>query len=85
MKAVNYYLLVEKIKEKPSKIGGIELTEDQNSDIRYVKAKVISAGNLVQGVKNDDIISYDKHAGFGIEFKDKLYYVIKIGDIVIVH
>ena len=46
MKAVNYYLLVEKIKEKPSKIGGIELTEDQNSDIRYVKAKVVSAGKL---------------------------------------
>ena len=84
MKAVNYYLLVEKIKEKPSKIGGIELTEDQNNDIRYVKAKVISAGNLVQGVKNDDIISYDKHAGFGIEFEDKLYYVIRSGDIVLI-
>ena len=84
MKAVNYYLLVEKIKEKPSKIGGIELTEDQNVDVRYLKAKVISAGPQADFLKENDIVYYDRRSGHGIEWKDKLYWVLKIGDIVLV-
>ena len=35
-------------------------------------------------LKPNDIIYYDKHAGHGIEWKDNLYYVIKLADIVIV-
>ena len=35
-------------------------------------------------VKNKDIIHYDKHAGHGIQWKDKLYHVIRIQDIVLV-
>jgi len=27
MKAINYYIIIEKIKEAPKKVGGIELTE----------------------------------------------------------
>jgi len=50
MKAINYYIIVEKIKEEPKKVGGLELTESQNSDVRYLKAKVISTGNLVEGI-----------------------------------
>ncbi len=84
MKAINYYLIIDKIKEAPKKVGGLELTENQDSDIRYLKGTVISTGNLVDGVKDNDIIYYDRHAGHGIQFGDKLYYVIKAGDIVIV-
>ena len=84
MKAINYYLIIDKIKEAPKKVGGLELTENQDSDIRYLKATVVSAGNLVEGVKDNDVIYYDRHAGHGIQFGDKLYYVIKAGDIVIV-
>ena len=65
MKAINYYIVIDKIKEAPKKIGGIELTEKQDSDIRYLKGKVISAGDKVAGIKEGDIIRYDKHAGFG--------------------
>ena len=84
MKAVNYYVIVDKIKEAPKKVGGLELTEDQNKDVRYLKGKIISAGNLVENLNKGDIIHYDKHAGHGIEWKDKLYYVLKLGDIVLV-
>ena len=85
MKAINYYLIIDKVKEPPKKIAGLELTEEQNKEVRYLKGKVVSAGNLVEGVKDGDLIYYDKHAGHGIEFENKLYYIIKIGDIVIVH
>jgi len=84
MRAINYYIVIDKIKEAPKKVGGLELTEKQDSDVRYLKGKVISAGNLVEGIKDGDIVHYDRHAGHGIQFKEKLYYVLKAGDIVIV-
>lgn len=84
MKAVNYYLIVDKIKEAPKKVGGLELTEKQNKDVRYLKGKVISVGGEVKGIKDGDVVRYDKHAGHGIEYGEKLYYVIKAGDIVLV-
>lgn len=84
MKAINYYLVIEKIKEAPKVVGGIEMTEKQDSDIRYLKAKVISVGDKVVGVEEGDFIRYDKHAGHGIEWGNKLFHVISAGDIVIV-
>ena len=84
MKAVNNYIIVEKIKEKPKTIAGLEITEKLDSDNRYLKAKIISIGNLVEGVSINDTIHYDKHAGHSIQWKNKLYYVIRIQDIVIV-
>ena len=84
MKAINYYVIVEKIKEAPKKVGGLELTEDQNKDVRYLKGRVVSVGPMADVLEKNDIIRYDKHAGHGIEWKDKLYYVLKLGDIVLV-
>ena len=39
MQALSHYVIVEKIKEAPKKVGGLELTEDQNKDVRYSKGK----------------------------------------------
>ena len=84
MKAVNHYLIIEIIKEGPKKVGGLILTDEVNEDNRYAKAKVISIGNLVEGIQEDDIIYYDKHAGHGIQHKDKFYHVIKQQDVVLI-
>lgn len=84
MKAINHFVIVNKIKEEPAKVGGLELTEKQNKDVRYLKGEVISVGNLVEVVKEGDIVRYDKHAGHGIEWNDSLYYVLKISDIVLI-
>ena len=84
MKAVNHYLIIEQIKEGPKKVGGLILTDEVNEDNRYKKAKVISVGNLVQGIEQNDIIYYDKHAGHGIQHKDKFYGVIKQQDVVLI-
>ena len=84
MKAVNYYIIIDPIKEGPKKVGGLVLTDEVNEDNRYLKAKVISIGNLVEGIKEDDIIYYDKHAGHGIQHKDKFYGVIKQQDVVLI-
>jgi co-chaperonin GroES (HSP10) len=84
MQAINYYIIIDKIKEAPKKVGGLELTESQNKDVRYLKGEVISVGEQVDVIKPGDIVRYDKHAGHGIQYNDKLYYVIKITDVVIV-
>ena len=84
MKAVNHYLVIERIKDEPTKVGGLILTEETDEDNRYLKAKVISTGNMVEGIKQDDIIHYDKHAGHGIQHKDKFYGVIKQQDVVLI-
>ena len=84
MKAVNHYIIIELIKEEPKKVGGLILTDDINEDNRYLKAKVISVGNLVEGIHINDIVYYDKHAGHGIQHKDKFYGVIKQQDVVLI-
>jgi len=84
MKAVNNYLIVEKIKEEQKKVAGLIMTEDLDQDNRYIKAKVVSSSDLVEYVSDDDVVYYDKHAGHGIQYKDKLYFVIKVSDIVLV-
>lgn len=84
MQAINYYVVVDKIKEAPKKVGGLELTEKQNNDVRYLRANVISVGNLVPNIKEGDVIRYDRHAGHGIEWDDKLLFVIKAQDIVLI-
>ena len=83
MKAINHYIIIENIKE-PKKVGGLIMTEETDQDNRYLKAKIISTGNLVEGLKDGDTIYYDKHAGHGISWKDKLYHVIRSGDVVLV-
>ena len=50
MKAVNHYVGVEKIKEAETKVGGLIITEDNNTEVRYFKGKVVSEGNLVEEI-----------------------------------
>jgi co-chaperonin GroES (HSP10) len=56
MKAINYYVVIEKIKEKPKSDSGFVLTETQNEDIRYLKGRVISVGDLVNGITEGNIV-----------------------------
>jgi co-chaperonin GroES (HSP10) len=84
MKAVNNYLIIEQIKDENKKIAGLILTEETDIDNRYIKAKVISIGNNVEGINEGDTIYYDKHAGHGIQHKDKFYGVIKQMDVVLI-
>ena len=84
MKAVNNYIVVQNIKTEPKKVAGLIMTEELDDDNRYIKAEVISAGNLVEGIKEKDIIYYDKHAGHGVQYKNILYQVIRSGDVVLI-
>ena len=84
MKAVNHYIIIDLIKSEPKKVGGLILTDEINEDNRYLKAKVVSVGNLVEGINENDVVYYDRHAGHGIQHKDKFYGVIKQMDVVLI-
>tara|TARA_B100000900_G_C20428897_1_gene654123 strand:+ start:616 stop:876 length:261 start_codon:yes stop_codon:yes gene_type:complete len=85
MKAVGNYLVIEEVKQKPTKTkGGLLLTDKIKEDIRYRQGVVKSVGSLVQGVKADDNIYYDKHAGFNVEIDENIFLVIKQQDVVII-
>ncbi len=84
MKAVNDYIIIEKENRTTKKVGGLLLTADIDQQIRYIKAKVVSIGNLVEGIKKGDTVHYDKHAGHGIDLNDEMYYIIQARDVVVV-
>lgn len=84
MKAINDYVVVDQVKEAPKKVGGLLLTDDTDSDNRYKKATVVSAGNLADIIKEGSTVMYDKHAGHDISYEDAFYRVIKLRDIVLV-
>ena len=84
MKAVSYYVVIEKIKEKKPENKGFVISEHQDKDNAYLQGKVISKGELVESIEKGDIVWYNKHSGHTNQRNKKLYYVIKYGDIVIV-
>ena len=85
MKAIGKNIVVVPVKETETKTkGGLLLAEAHREDIRYRMAKVVTIGTDVVGVKNNDTIYYDRHAGFGIEIKNEKLTVIKEVDVVVV-
>ena len=85
MKAIGKCLIIEKVKEGTTKTkGGLMLAENQREDIRYVEARVLSVGEEVVGVKENDQIFYDRHAGHKLDIDKQTYLVIRLGDVVVV-
>ena len=84
MQAINNYIIIEKIKEEPKTTNGLLITDSHTKDVRYLKGKIISVGNLTEGLNEGNIIFYDRHAGHGIEFDNSLFHVIRQQDVVIV-
>nr|ASN63514.1 co-chaperonin GroES [uncultured virus] len=84
MQAINNYVIIEPLKEEVKKEKGLLIMDQHVDDIRYLKAKIISAGNFTEGLKENDIIYYDRRAGHGIEYENKLYQVIRQSDVVLV-
>ncbi len=85
MKAVGRNLIIQKVEEVVTKSeGGLLLTKNDRSDIRYIEANIISVGEEVVGLKEKDKIFYDRHAGHQIEIEKSIYHVIKAQDVVVV-
>ena len=85
MKAIGRNLIIQKTKEGTTKTkGGLLLAENQREDIRYVEATVVSVGSDIVGMKENDKIFFDRHAGHKIEINKQTFHVIKAQDVVVV-
>ena len=84
MRAINHYIIAKNIKTEPKKVAGLIMTDDTDVDNRYIKAEIISTGNLVEGINEEDTVYYDKHAGHSIQYQDTLYQVIRASDVVLI-
>ena len=85
MKAIGRNLIVQ-----PSKVGlaetkgGLILAENQREDLRYAEGTVLSVGKEVSGIKNGDVIYYDKNNSHQIEIKKDIYSVVRMDHVVVV-
>ena len=85
MRAIGYNIIIEEIKEDIKKTkGGLLLGEAHRDDIRYRRGTIHSIGELVEAVKEGDIVYFDRHAGASIELPIGVRKVIRHSDIVIV-
>ena len=85
MKAIGRNLIIQKTKEGTTKTkGGLLLAENQREDIRYVEATIVSVGNDIVDIKQQDKMFFDRHAGHKIEIEKETYHVIKTQDVVVV-
>lgn len=85
MRALNNYVLIKPIEEKEIKSsGGLLITESTKKEVRYYKGRVLSYGNHTEGLKEGDIVYYDKIAGHEVDYKKSRFKVIRIQDVVMV-
>ena len=85
MKAIGRNLVVKISKGGISKTQGVLLLgEKQREDIRYAEGTVVTAGADAGGLKENDVIYFDKNNSHQIEVKDEIYNVVKVDNVVIV-
>jgi co-chaperonin GroES (HSP10) len=84
MKAINKYIIIEKITEEMKTESGLLLSGEDANEFRYNKGTVIVPGTSVDTVKEGDVIYYDKSSGHTMVIKDKKYTIILERDVVVV-
>ena len=85
MKAIGKNLIVNVTKQGISETkGGLLLGEKQREDIRYQEGVVVSAGSEVVGIKENDVIYFDKNNSHQIEIKKDIHTVVNMNSVVVV-
>jgi len=85
MRAIGNNLIVEMTKIGVSETkGGLFLAEKQREDIRYTEGTVLSVGNNIVGIKEKDVIYFDKNNTHQIEIKKEIYQVVNMTHVVVV-
>ena len=85
MKAIGRNLVVNMTKVGVSETkGGLLLGEKQREDIRYTEGTVLSVGSEVVGIKEKDVIYFDKNNSHLILIEQELYNVGRMDNVVVV-
>lgn len=84
MKAVGKFIIVTEVRESYKSQGGLLLTSEDNIGMRYREGTVTSVGSLVNGIKKDDVIYYNKVMSHEARIKGELYTVLQEKDVAVV-
>lgn len=82
MKVVLSNILVKEIKEDLKSSGGIILGSGQ--DIKFHRGVIEAVGENIDKVKPGDVIHFDRHRIYPINYKGEEYLVMNYENIVIV-
>ena len=84
MTPINKYILVTTIDEQIKTESGLLLTGSDADKFRYKKGLVVKPGTNVEVIKENDLIYYDKGAGYTMLIDNMPYTIIREADVVVV-
>ena len=84
MTPVNKYIVVTTIDEQIKTESGLLLTGSDADKFRYKKGLVVKPGTNVEVIKENDLIYYDKGAGYTMLIDNMPYTIIREADVVVV-
>ena len=85
MRMANKFIAVDVIEEEIKSDTGFILSGEDANNLRYKKAKVLSISPLVTpelGIKEGDVIYYDKHQGLTIHENGVVLTIIQERDVI---
>ena len=84
MTPVNKYIVITTIDEEMKTESGLLLTGSDAEKFRYKKGLVVKPGTNVEVIKENDLIYYDKGAGYTMLIDNVPYTIIREADVVVV-
>jgi len=81
---INKYILITTIDEQIKTESGLLLTGSDADKFRYKKGLVVKPGTNVEVIKENDMIYYDKGAGYTMLIDNIPYTIIREADVVVV-
>lgn len=81
---INKYILVTTIDEQIKTESGLLLSGSDADKFRYKKGLVVKPGTNVDVIKENDLIYYDKGAGYTMLIDNIPYTIIREADVVVV-
>lgn len=83
-KAVGKFLIIEPVKEELKNSLGMQISLSDDNQIRYRRAKAISVGNLIDTVKEGQMVYFDRNGAHQVMLNDQTLSVVVERDIVLV-
>lgn len=82
MKPVNDYIIINELNEEIQTESGLLLASDDVNNLRYKKGRVVSSA--FRGIRDGNVIYYDKSAGHPLMVEGQKVTVIRGRDVVVV-
>jgi|TARA_R110002012_G_scaffold90794_1_gene221721 co-chaperonin GroES (HSP10) len=85
VKAIGNYIVVKpEVEQTITTKSGLMVSAQDKSQIRYARGGVVSIGEMIDTIKVQDIVWYDKHNGHPARINGEAYIVVSLSGVVVV-